>query len=68
MKIKNLLILGLVLLGFTYCSSDDVLDGSTPGSGETADNLKMEIAIKMPTGANTRTTTPDAGVEAGSDD
>ena len=65
MKIKNLLILGLVLLGFTYCSSDDVLDGPTPGSDETADNLKMEIAIKMPTGANTRTTSPATGVEAG---
>lgn len=68
MKIRNLLILGMVLLGFTYCSSDEVLDGPTTGSGETADNLKMEIAIKMPTGANTRTTSPATGVEAGSDD
>ena len=64
MKIKNLIILALVLLGFTYCSSDDVLDGPTAGN-ETADNLKMEIAIQMPTGATTRTNTGDVTYKAG---
>lgn len=65
MKVRNLFILGMVLLGFTYCSSDDVLDGPTTGSGETADNLKMEVAIKMPTGASTRSKTGATGTEAG---
>ena len=64
MKIKNLLILGLVLMGFTYCSSDEVLDGPATGN-EKAENLKMEIAIKMPTGATTRTNTGAVEYKAG---
>ncbi|GEM_PF-4340960 len=61
MKIRNLLILGLVLLGFTYCSSDEVLDGPTTGD-DTAGTLKMEIAVTMPT---TRSSTNEDGGSTG---
>ena len=61
MKIRNLLILGLVLLGFTYCSSNEVLDGPTTGD-DTAGTLKMEIAVTMPT---TRSSTNEDGGSTG---
>ena len=66
MKIRNLLILGLVLVGFTYCSTDEQL----PNEGDKieTDGTKMQLVVNMPTGASTRSTTGvDTGTEAGTD-
>lgn len=63
MKFKNLIILGLVLLSFTYCSSDDLMDGQKPGTEE-ATGVKMQVTIGMPT-TRTRTGTDGATKDDG---
>ncbi len=57
MKFRNLLILGLVLVGFSYCSNDD---DTTLGVDENEKSgVQMQLVVNMPSSANTRSKTGD---------
>lgn len=52
-------------MGFTYCSSDEVLPGAT--DKELGDGAKMQLVVNMPTAVSTRSTTGADG-KTGVDD
>lgn len=54
-------------MGFTYCSSDEVLDGPTTGETELGAGTKMQLVVNMPSAVNTRSTSGSTlGEEKGS--